>query len=877
MTQYRNMHVSMSAREHHYALGAASLLCSCRRRLRAVLDHDGNRHENFADLDVTLHATERLLHFYLLALVEGYELTNSSMVSGRILDGKDRDRGTETLAGTVKYLESLTERSRSQQQKGRLNSKARSARKAAASRGLQHNASSSTSLSKGRYGQYGSHHQVSERFHRAATSNSALDIRTVTRDGFRGGDRWGEQSAGDNSGGYSTPYVTTTVGAFGQRGFSSMNRSREDSLLFSLIVLLQLCQVRIEEADRILCGSENPKSHRKETIEDAVDSHSTPTGDSHGRHPRGRGTIVLFGLAAGVGTSLILHNQDPVSSPKESREEQKRLLFTTSKVTSGVLVASILRRGWRLLGMNARLTHSTTALEDWQHQWITVQATVKSSTISSIAASNREAGDTYTKAQSNELLELIEKQRSNSLVWHSYSALRFLFIKRTMDLLYASVGAAMEITNGSEGSRKSAKRYSKLWMPIATAAYWSYYSLMGPSTKSAEVVSASSQDLVKNAWGVISLPAVKHISIKASRILKGASIADRIEIAGVPCVVLSSAPFPALATALNRFRRQQERETPNLSTIIEDTITEDGAFGRRAVNVQDYPSRNIIFHLTGGGFFAHTLAGDLPYLFDWSRLTDSVIICPEYPLLPESCFPSAIDQISNLYKSLISGDVAPLIGFLPDRILITGEAAGGNLGAALCVKLCMKELLRNDSDACSYEENDSPPAGEAQFERSHQKHVASSSARIPDAIMLSCPMLNMGLELTPSRVRGTNDPVLPSGLIKTISDSYLPNAAGIDKVDPIASPYYAPDEILSLFPPTLICASNGDPLLDDSVDFNLRLKRLGVESDLKAVHNMPHAFWGLSSAGFPEAKEIMTECQNWIQMQMSRHRAGPDE
>ena len=180
------MHVSMSAREHHYALGAASLLCSCRRRLRAVLDHDGNRHENFADLDVTLHATERLLHFYLLALVEGYELTNSSMVSGRILDGKDRDRGTETLADTVKYLESLTERSRSQQQKGRLNSKARSARKAAASRGLQHNASSSTSLSKGRYGQYGSHHQVSERFHRAATSNSALDIRTVTRDGFRG-------------------------------------------------------------------------------------------------------------------------------------------------------------------------------------------------------------------------------------------------------------------------------------------------------------------------------------------------------------------------------------------------------------------------------------------------------------------------------------------------------------------------------------------------------------------------------------------------------------------------------------------------------------------------------------------------------------------
>lgn len=321
----------------------------------------------------------------------------------------------------------------------------------------------------------------------------------------------------------------------------------------------------------------------------------------------------------------------------------------------------------------------------------------------------------------------------------------------------------------------------------------------------------------------------------------------------------------ALATALKRFRRQQEREPSHLSTIMEGA--EDAAFHRHAVHVQDYPKHHVILHLTGGGFFAHTLAGDLPYLLDWSRYTNSVVICPEYALLPEHRFPSAIDQTTNIYSAIVSGEAGPLLGFRPEHLIITGEAAGGNLATALCVKLCMDKMLIEE--AGDGNGSDSLPTGEMQYEVASRRG-RPSSVRLPDALMLSCPMLNMSLELTPSRVRGTNDPVLPSGLIKTISDSYLPPGTDMNKTDPVASPYYASDDILRMFPPTLICESSEDPLLDDSVDFNTRLKRLGVESDLKAVHNMPHAFWGLSSAGFPEAKRVMVECSSWLQMMFCR-------
>merc|ERR1711957_789495 len=145
----------------------------------------------------------------------------------------------------------------------------------------------------------------------------------------------------------------------------------------------------------------------------------------------------------------------------------------------------------------------------------------------------------------------------------------------------------------------------------------------------------------------------------------------------------------------------------------------------------------------------------------------------------------------------------------------------------------------------------------------------SSRIHLPDAIMLCCPALNLSLELSPSRVIGTRDPVLPSSLIATISDAYIPSSLGISKINPIASPYYASDDILRIFPPTLLYASSEDPLLDDSVHFNARLRRLGVDSDLRAAQDMPHAYWGLGGFGLhPEARQVQRECEEWMVRQL---------
>jgi len=137
---------------------------------------------------------------------------------------------------------------------------------------------------------------------------------------------------------------------------------------------------------------------------------------------------------------------------------------------------------------------------------------------------------------------------------------------------------------------------------------------------------------------MVSLPVLKDLMLQASKLIKGASVADRIVLCGVPCFILSKDPAPELAAALRRQAKVRSRDSTanlsQLSTIAETEIhlqTEEANFDRTSFvgSKGQYRQRDVILHLTGGGFFAHTIASDLPYLLDWSSSTGSVVICPE--------------------------------------------------------------------------------------------------------------------------------------------------------------------------------------------------------------------------------------------------------
>lgn len=602
-------------------------------------------------------------------------------------------------------------------------------------------------------------------------------------------------------------------------------RNTTDSLLFRLTVALQLCQVRINDAYS------------------AVGGRRAALGQSSHHHRALHWSLAATGSLGLAFWGWRYHGEELI------RYSYKPLIKMMAKTGLAAAAASVLHMSWSNLWTSTKIAESATALNEWNEQWKIVQSTLPA--LGASLSSQR------AQQQTEALVRHALKETPKLSLWNSQGEMRFLMLKRAMDVFYASVGTAMEV-RGKGGSEPD-------WqLTLATAAAASFYSLIGASKRAAQVTSSSdtAQDLIQNAWKMVSMPTVKNLSLQASRLLKGAAVAQRIEVCGIPCFVLSADPAPELAAAIASFHRKHERKTIHtLSTIDEQeehTPGETRSYHKPfAGSTAHHRQRDVILHLTGGGFFAHIIASDLPFLLDWSAASGAVVICPEYALLPEHTFPFALNQVDEVYQTLKNGHAVDLLGFEVNRIVVTGESAGGNLAAALCVKLAMDKQRSGPTTSATYAADDVPSI-------LHTKKPVA----LPDALMLSCPVLNLSLELSFSRVIGNDDPVLPSGLISAISDAYVPPRLGISKKNPLASPIYASDGILSYFPPTLLIASSTDPLLDDSVAFNRRLRSVGIDSQLRAAHNLPHAYLGLGTAGFPEAVQVQEECQAWLAHQL---------
>ena len=723
------------------------------------------------------------------------------------------------------------------------------------------------------------------------------------------------------------------------RSSSSQTTGGTNSLLFYLINTLQLCLLRINDADRIWCGAEGARK-RANKATNCVDSSSRPaaasaaaaggpsrknnlwrqlrqsdsgvaaaaaaedatpeTGEDEetklasavalARRQQltatvGRWTkrLIVSGLVGGV-FYHVLDKRENVSSP----ENRRKVIETSAKLVGAVFAKSLLVRRYEVWRLRHRIEDSTQSLSMWQQKWILVTSVLNANDLAKSVSYNKlisepsaedhhyGKADNDVKPSARRLLESLPLRSNKGAFWYSQGALRLLLVRRAMDLLYASVGTAMEYT-GPSGA-------GGLWVPLAGICA-TYYAIAGPdvtSLKATHMCAYPSVEFVSRAWGMVTFPPIKWMSEQASRLFKGLSVGERVNIAGVPCLVLSHSPFPKMVSCINRAQKQSQRKG-NLDAVEEET---HGPSSSAAAFPPGLESRNVILHVTGGGWFIHTTAMDLPFLSEWSGELNTVIIVPEYDLLPENHFPVALNQITAVYKAVVTGGACSTLGFKPDKIIVTGESAGGNMATAMCVKLCMdgdidvEEALKVKEEQKAREraakaekraraEKNKQAAGGGQSpevavqvkkQATVVKERVAGKVTLPDALLLSCPALNMCHSMSPSRIMGTGDPVLPTGLLAMISDEYVPPSLNISKENPLCSPYFAPDEILEIFPRTLMWVSASDPLLDDAVDLNTRLRRVGIKSEIHAAQYMPHAFWGLANAGFPEAIKVQKHC-----------------
>jgi monoterpene epsilon-lactone hydrolase len=190
----------------------------------------------------------------------------------------------------------------------------------------------------------------------------------------------------------------------------------------------------------------------------------------------------------------------------------------------------------------------------------------------------------------------------------------------------------------------------------------------------------------------------------------------------------------------------------------------------------------------------------------------------DYRMPPDHPFPAALDDCLAAYRALL-GERSP------DRIVIGGASAGGNLAAAL--------ILR----------------------------ARDEGLPLPAAVVLMTP----GADLTEAGdSHQTNlglDPLIPgSG-----RQQFLLYAAGHDLRHPYLSPLNG--NFTKGFPPAILTTGTRDMLLSDTVLLHRALRRAGIPAELHVTEAAGHGgFLGQA----PEDQEILGEVRRFAETHWAR-------
>jgi acetyl esterase/lipase len=234
-------------------------------------------------------------------------------------------------------------------------------------------------------------------------------------------------------------------------------------------------------------------------------------------------------------------------------------------------------------------------------------------------------------------------------------------------------------------------------------------------------------------------------------------------------------------------------------------------------------SRPILLWLHGGAFVLPAAPNaQIAMVARLARGLGANAFLPDYRLAPQHRFPAALDDCENAYAALLA------LGFAPQRIVLGGESAGGNLVLGLLQRIRRRGW---GNPAC--------------------------------AVTLS-PVTELGREFgLPSRLsRRRSDALLSVDVMHRVVDHYV---GPHDCADPEVSPLYAD---CSGFPPLYILASDAEILRDDAVYFAERARRAGVTVQLEVWPILPHGFPVFGSL-FREAAQAQADIVDFVRGRLS--------
>ncbi len=223
----------------------------------------------------------------------------------------------------------------------------------------------------------------------------------------------------------------------------------------------------------------------------------------------------------------------------------------------------------------------------------------------------------------------------------------------------------------------------------------------------------------------------------------------------------------------------------------------------------------VVLYLHGGGYVMGSINTHRAMIARIARASQARALALDYRMAPEAPFPAAVEDSTAAYRWLLAQ------GYKPNKIVISGDSAGG--GLALATLLALRD----------------------------------AGTPLPAAAAPISPWTDMEGTGASVKTRADKDPMVGSANLLPMAQMYVGNQ---DPKNPLASPLHGDYHGL---PPLLIQVGDAEVLLDDSTRVSERAKAAGVKVDLEVWDEMMHV-WHVFAKILPEGQQAIDKIGKFV-------------
>jgi acetyl esterase len=239
--------------------------------------------------------------------------------------------------------------------------------------------------------------------------------------------------------------------------------------------------------------------------------------------------------------------------------------------------------------------------------------------------------------------------------------------------------------------------------------------------------------------------------------------------------------------------------------------------------------RTALLYLPGGGWTQGTSTLSDVMARRIANRSGAVVVTLTYQKAPEHPFPTALADVLSTFDWLVAG--AEEFGIDPQRIVIGGDSAGGNLAAAACLALRDAARVAGAPDAATTPELLIPTlAGDLGFR--------PAGTAVPAAQLLIYPAVDPAMNTRSYGLFATGHGLTASRMV-FYWNNYIAAVPGAT-VNPLVAPARAAD--LSDLPTALVVTAGCDVLRDEGRAYAVALRAAGNTAEHWEYAGTPHDF-----------------------------------